>query len=399
MAVKKFDNGTWGYDERHPVTKRRKRVGGFDTRRQADEARSVLMEVWRSQRHGTTVDMRRVRLNLRGEIEKEIELLDAEAVDYFSQTKAKIAYTLRRYLPLIPAELKVMDFSPEHVEALIRHETRRRVKRSSITTYMTHLRTGLTRIKARNRDLLAGWTIPTAGVPKKFGATTGKLRRVWSPDEVERILSALDRPEEYLISGVRRRKTAKTVRHWREARDVLRIAAMTGMRKTEVLTVEIGKIYFEWGIMHVRTLKQRSAEPVYREIPLEGELESVIRERIAKVRARHGARERSLFPIFREDENANWLYRSLRQAAEFAGVQYGQGEFGIVPHGLRHTAATRMLANGADLKTAADILGDTVETMMRSYAHTNIESKRRALRGLELTAIKSNPISSKKRAA
>ena len=42
---------------------------------------------------------------------------------------------------------------------------------------------------------------------------------------------------------------------------------------------------------------------------------------------------------------------------------------GFTPHSLRHSYATNLITNGIDFKTVAGILGDTVETVMRTYSH------------------------------
>lgn len=45
--------------------------------------------------------------------------------------------------------------------------------------------------------------------------------------------------------------------------------------------------------------------------------------------------------------------------------------FNITIHELRHTYATRLIANGVDFKTAAQILGHSVEQTMKVYSHVN----------------------------
>ena len=41
----------------------------------------------------------------------------------------------------------------------------------------------------------------------------------------------------------------------------------------------------------------------------------------------------------------------------------------ISAHDLRHTYATTLLANGLDYKTVAELMGDTVETIIKTYSH------------------------------
>lgn len=50
----------------------------------------------------------------------------------------------------------------------------------------------------------------------------------------------------------------------------------------------------------------------------------------------------------------------------------------IVPHTLRHTAATWLMQNGADLWEAAGILGMSVEVLERTYGHHHPDYQRAA---------------------
>ena len=44
-------------------------------------------------------------------------------------------------------------------------------------------------------------------------------------------------------------------------------------------------------------------------------------------------------------------------------------------HSLRHTYATKLLANGLDVKTVSSLLGDTPAMVMKTYVHYNEEMK------------------------
>lgn len=45
--------------------------------------------------------------------------------------------------------------------------------------------------------------------------------------------------------------------------------------------------------------------------------------------------------------------------------------FNISMHELRHTYATKLIANGVDFKTAANILGHNVRETLKRYSHVN----------------------------
>ncbi|KEI15778.1 site-specific integrase [Clostridium haemolyticum] len=52
------------------------------------------------------------------------------------------------------------------------------------------------------------------------------------------------------------------------------------------------------------------------------------------------------------------------------GKLKGHG-YNITIHELRHTYATKLIANGVDFKTAAQILGHSVEQTLKTYSHVN----------------------------
>jgi integrase len=64
-------------------------------------------------------------------------------------------------------------------------------------------------------------------------------------------------------------------------------------------------------------------------------------------------------------------------------VDYGSAVVGgFVLHDARHTAVTRMLQAGHDLATVGDVVGHSKDTMTLSYAHSTLDSKRRAVNSL-----------------
>lgn len=50
---------------------------------------------------------------------------------------------------------------------------------------------------------------------------------------------------------------------------------------------------------------------------------------------------------------------------------YRKAGYSISIHELRHTYTTNLIANGVDFKTAAALIGDTVEMVMKVYSHVN----------------------------
>ena len=48
-------------------------------------------------------------------------------------------------------------------------------------------------------------------------------------------------------------------------------------------------------------------------------------------------------------------------------------------HDFRHTAATRMLEKGADIRTVQEILGHSSVSVTERYTHTNAQNKKSAI--------------------
>lgn len=75
------------------------------------------------------------------------------------------------------------------------------------------------------------------------------------------------------------------------------------------------------------------------------------------------------------------LWRHFAALVERAGmVPHRDTPLGVVFHTLRHTFASHLLMRGADILTVARLLGDTVETVDRTYAHLARSHTREAVR-------------------
>lgn len=75
-------------------------------------------------------------------------------------------------------------------------------------------------------------------------------------------------------------------------------------------------------------------------------------------------------PRTNEIWNARSLQADFQSLCERAGIPYGRDEYdGAVIHTLRHTCATRLVQSGVDHGVVADLLGDTIGTIKKTYVH------------------------------
>lgn len=77
-------------------------------------------------------------------------------------------------------------------------------------------------------------------------------------------------------------------------------------------------------------------------------------------------------------DNRIFSYRNTASITAMLGAKYKKLGYNISVHNLRHTYATNLIANGLDYRTAAQILGHTVEMTMKTYSHVNDDMLERA---------------------
>ena len=70
------------------------------------------------------------------------------------------------------------------------------------------------------------------------------------------------------------------------------------------------------------------------------------------------------------------LKAGFKLACKKAGIS------GVTWHTLRHTFASRLVSRGEDIVTVKELLGHSTVTVTMRYAHTNMASKREAVRNL-----------------
>ncbi|WP_066900331.1 tyrosine-type recombinase/integrase [Streptobacillus notomytis] len=139
---------------------------------------------------------------------------------------------------------------------------------------------------------------------------------------------------------------------------IVKFLVATGARISEVINLEIKDIEnsdFEFAKLYGKGSK-------YRFVPIYLELEKEIKEYIKDIRPKIKGSERSylLFPGIRREN----FWKILNKHAQNVGI-----EKKIHPHIFRHSTATMMIENGADIRVVQELLGHVSITTTEVYTH------------------------------
>ncbi len=175
---------------------------------------------------------------------------------------------------------------------------------------------------------------------------------VLSTDEVEALLAA---PDSATPHGIRDRAMLETL-------------YATGVRVSELLGLTIDRVRLDPGL--VRVLGKGSKE---RLVPLGRSACAAIQRYLREARPEFDRRGRpELFLSQRGKElTRQWFWKKLREYAIEASIS------GVIsPHVLRHSFATHLLANGADLRAVQMMLGHASLSTTEIYTHVARERLR-----------------------
>ena len=168
-------------------------------------------------------------------------------------------------------------------------------------------------------------------------------------EEMKKLLEQIEFKEDF--SGVRDKL-------------IIELFYQTGIRTSELLTLKEKSVDFS--TKSIRVLGKRNKE---RDIPLSSKLLNLIDEYLVKKRETFKEQNPYLIVL---DSGKN-LYRKFA----YTKVKYYLTQVSSLkkksPHILRHTFATHMLKNGADLNAIKELLGHASLAATQVYAHNTLE--------------------------
>jgi len=149
--------------------------------------------------------------------------------------------------------------------------------------------------------------------------------------------------------------------------DIAVFALNTGLRIGEILSLTWESVDLENNLLSVFAHKTHKIRPV----PINARARRVLE---------YWALGRKIQFVFYNHETGNPfvdLKAGFALACRKAGIE------GVTWHTLRHTFASRLVAQGVDIVTVQQLLGHSTVTVTMRYTHTNLDAKRNATQKLE----------------
>lgn len=232
------------------------------------------------------------------------------------------------------------------------------VRREQITGYMTQLKEKglaaatiarkLAAIKAFYRFMTAeGYMDANPAEVVEAGTKGIKLPRVLSEDEVVRLLN---QPDITTAEGFR-------------DRTMLEVLYATGMRVSELINLTLERV--DLNMKYIIAFGKGSKERI---VPLGSVAAEFLQQYLEKVRPKltHAGRNTNIvFLAFGGHElTRQRFWQIIRAYGRKANINKA-----LTPHILRHSFATHLLDNGADLRSVQELLGHSDISTTQIYTH------------------------------
>jgi len=201
-----------------------------------------------------------------------------------------------------------------------------------------------------------GYTQQNPVAPIRTPKQEKRLPKCLTYEEVQKLLSA---PDDSTLLGARDRAILETL-------------YSTGVRVSELVDLNIEDVDFEAGVLHVRGKGKKE-----RIAPIGQTALNAIRKYLRMRQADPKSGSFDPKALFVNKHGKRLSTRSVRRKLDKYLIQVGLDP-SISPHTLRHTFATHMLNNGADLRSVQELLGHQSLSTTQIYTHLTTQRLREA---------------------
>jgi site-specific recombinase XerD len=195
-----------------------------------------------------------------------------------------------------------------------------------------------------------------------------RLPRVLEVDQVERLLTAVD---EQLARGAAKAGGSRSLAIAIGVRDraIVEVAYAAGLRISELAAAELGALELGRGIVRVTGKGRRERQGLLGRPAIAAVREYLDGGRPVLLERRPPGTEEPA-AIFLNHRGAPLGVRGLRLRLDRLRRAAGLPE-GVSPHTLRHSFATHLLDNGADLRVVQELLGHQSLATTQIYTHVS----------------------------
>lgn len=232
------------------------------------------------------------------------------------------------------------------------------VTSATIQLFLTHLKEQNYAVATSNRilstlknfyhfQLQEAYTIKNPMTLIRSAKKVKKLPQTLSVKQVEEIINA---PDIQTNNGLRDRA-------------ILELMYATGLRVSELTELKLTELHLELGFL--QTLGKGNKERI---IPLGGEALYWMERYLSEVYPLYVRKGNDLQTVFLTHVGRKFtrqgIWKNLKKY-----VQLTEINFSVSPHMLRHSFATHLLENGADLRMVQELLGHTDISTTQIYTH------------------------------
>lgn len=338
----------------------------FPTKEECKDAVSSIRTDYRRGKYQFPADQSTIKI---GEL-REAWVAEQKSRGRVAKHIERVERILRQFERALSPGLTVAAVESEHIKKYFLKRIGEGLKRESAATevgvIMAALNGAPTVIKS-----LKDWRPPRK--PKEIVTQTSGRERVITRDEEALIIETI------MLGADRVRKQDARI-FWFALRTGMREGEIIGLLKTSVCFERAIKMEYGWIEVRRSLGSERTKTGHTRIIPMSKTVAAMLGEQMAQA-------EKSIYVFpgkgVRRRSEHTFIHR-FKAACELARIPYGRAVAGgLVFHDSRHTAATRMLHAGNDLKTVGTILGHSDEYMTLKYAHATPASRQAAVSALE----------------